>query len=37
MGAERNTDWGDVILRRVDAERAAVRARAAAKTPPPKP
>jgi hypothetical protein len=37
MGAEQNTDWGDVILRRVDAERAAVRARAAAKTPPPKP
>jgi hypothetical protein len=37
MGAEQNTDWGDVILRRIDAERAAVRARAAAKTPPPKP
>jgi len=38
MGAEQNTDWGDVILRRVDAERAAVRARAAAKsTPPAKP
>jgi len=37
MGAEQNTDWGDVILRRVDAERAAVRARAAVKTPPPKP
>ena len=35
MGAEQNTDWGDVILRRIDAERAAVRARAAAKTPPP--
>ena len=35
MGAEQNTDWGDVMLRRVDAERAAVRARAAAKSPPP--
>ncbi len=35
MGAEQNTDWGDVILRRIDAERAAVRARGAAKTPPP--
>ena len=34
MGAEQNTDWGDVILRRVDAERAAVRARAAAKSTP---
>jgi hypothetical protein len=34
MGAEQNTDWGDVILRRVDAERAAVRARAAAKSQP---
>ena len=32
MGAEQNTDWGDVILRRVDAERAAMRARAAAKS-----
>ncbi len=37
MGAEQNTDWGDVILRRIDAERASVRARAAAKSPPPKP
>jgi hypothetical protein len=37
MGAEQNTDWGDVILRRIDAERAAVRARAAAKSPPPSP
>jgi hypothetical protein len=37
MGAEQNTDWGDVILRRIDAERAAVRARAAAKSAPPSP
>jgi len=31
MGSERNTDW-DGILRRVDAERAAIRGRASAKT-----
>jgi len=36
MGAEQNTDW-DSILRRIDAERAAVLARASAKSTPPKP
>jgi len=36
MGAEQNTDW-DSILRRIDAERAGVRARAGAKSPPPIP
>lgn len=34
MGAEQNTDW-DSILRKIDAERAGVRARAGAKSPPP--
>jgi hypothetical protein len=34
MGAERNTDW-DGILRRIDAERAAIRGRAGAKVPRP--
>lgn len=34
MGAEQNSDW-ESILRRIDAERAAVRARASAKAPPP--
>jgi hypothetical protein len=33
MGAEQNTDW-DSILRKIDAERAGVRARAGAKSPP---
>jgi hypothetical protein len=31
MGAERNSDW-DTILRKIDAERAAIRARASART-----
>lgn len=34
MGSERNTDW-DGILRRIDAERAAIRGRASAKVPRP--
>ncbi len=34
MGSERNTDW-DGILRRIDAERAAIRGRAGAKAPRP--
>lgn len=34
MGSERNTDW-DGILRRIDAERAAIRGRASAKAPRP--
>lgn len=34
MGAERNSDW-DGILRRIDAERAAIRARASARSPRP--
>ncbi|HWJ12835.1 MAG TPA: hypothetical protein VNS10_03775 [Gemmatimonadaceae bacterium] len=34
MGSERNTDW-DGILRRIDAERAAIRGRASAKAPHP--
>ena len=34
MGAERNSDW-DNILRRIDAERAAIRARGSARSPRP--